>query len=201
VNDRVVNDRVVNDRVVNDRLEESWWLLSRTRGVALVLRVLIVASPAAALVCTRFAADHTLAVVNIAVIALALLCVVFPDSHIGLLVVLLVATGWLETVPDPATPWSIGVAVSLTVFHASAAAATVAPPAARWTRAMCRRWSRRSAAVMVVSAGTWVVVAALHRYDFASSDVLITASLLMLAIAVMWARDGSVVSDPSRSER
>ncbi len=180
---------------MSDRaLEESLWLLSRTRGAGLLLRVLVVISPLAALVSTRFAADHTLAFINIAVISLAFLCAVFPDSHIGVLVVLLVATQWFVTVDSTATPWSIAVAMSLTVFHASVAAATVAPPAARWTRAMWRRWSRRSMTVMIASAGTWLVVAVIDGYDIARSDVLIAAALLATAIAAMWARGSTVFS-------
>ncbi len=182
----------------DQRLEESWWLLSRSRGVGLVLRALILVSPLTALGCTQLAADHAQPVIYVPVIALALLCVVFPDSHIGLLVVILVGIGWLVTVHEPATPWSIGVAISLTVFHASIAAATVAPPAARWTRAMCRRWSRRTLTLMVASAGTWVVVAAIGRYEIAGSAVLITAALVAIAIAALWAGDGTVVSGQSK---
>ncbi len=181
-------------------LEETWWLLSRTRGTGIVLRVLILVSPLVALGCTRFAAVHSPAAINIAVVALAILCVVYPDSHIGLLVVLLVATQWFATVDSPATPWSVGVAVSLTAFHASLAAATVAPPAARWTRAMCRRWLLRALSVMVASAGTWTVVAAIDRYEIASSDVLVTAALVGLAVAGMWARNGTLVARQSRQD-
>lgn len=173
-------------------LEETWWLLSRTRGVGLVLRALIIAGPLSALICTRLATDHTLPFISIPVIALALWCVVYPESHIGLVVVLLVATGWLTTVDDHATPWSIGVAASLTVFHASLAAVTIAPSAARWSRAMCRRWLLRSATVVIASACTWVVVAAIDRYEIASSDVLVTAALITLAVAGMWARNGTL---------
>ncbi|CAN5546442.1 hypothetical protein BH10ACT2_BH10ACT2_26810 [soil metagenome] len=180
-------------------IEEATWLLSRTRGVGLVLRALMLVSPLAALGCTRLAGG-TLPFIAFPVIALSLLCVLVPDSHIGLFVVLLVAAGWLATVDDTTTPWSIGVAVSLTAFHASVAAATVAPPAARWTRAMRRRWSRRSLIVMIASAGTWLVVATVDRYEIPSSGVLLTASLLALAVAGMWARNGKLASGTARRD-
>ncbi|MEQ1873817.1 MAG: hypothetical protein ABL953_08830 [Ilumatobacteraceae bacterium] len=181
-------------------LEEAWWLLSRTRGAGLLLRVLVVVSPVTALMCTRFAADHSPRVVNISVIVLAVLCAAFPDGHMGLLVVLLVATQWFATVDSPTTPWSIAVAVLLTVFHSSLAAATVAPPAARWTRAMCRRWLLRPLAVMLASAATWAVIAATHRYEIASSDVLIAAALVGLAVAGMWARNGTLAARQFRQD-
>lgn len=182
---------------MNDaRSPDSWWLLSRVRGVALVLRGLILASTVVAVGCTWLAAGHTVPVVNVVIFGLALVCVALPDSHVGLLVVLVVGVEWLVTVHDRATPWSVGAAVSLAVFHASMAAASVAPPAATWTRAMCRRWMRRSLAVMVASVGTWAVVAAIHGHHEASSAVLVAASLVAIAIAGLWARDGTLDAGP-----
>jgi hypothetical protein len=182
---------------MNDaRFPDSWWLLSRVRGVGLVLRVLIFASTVVAVGCTWLAAGHTVPVVNAVIFGLALVCVVLPDSHVGLLVVLLVGIEWLATVHERATPWSVGAAVSLAVFHASMAAASVAPPAATWTRAMCRRWMRRSLAVMVASGGTWAVAAAIHGHHEESSRVLVAASLVTIAIAGLWARDGTLDAGP-----
>ena len=182
---------------MNDaRSPDSWWLLSRVRGVGLVLRVLILTSAVVAVACTWLAAGHTVPVMDVVIFGLVLACVVLPDSHVGLLVVLVVGVEWLVTVHDRTTPWSVGAAVSLAAFHASMAAASVAPPAATWTRAMCRRWMRRSLAVMVASVGTWAVVAAIHGHHMASSAVLVTASLVAIAIAGLWVRDGSLDAGP-----
>ena len=166
--------------------------------MGVVLRVLMLTSTVVAVGCTWLAAGHTVPVVNAVIFGLALVCVVLPDSHLGLLVVLLVGIEWLTTVHDPATPWSVGAAVSLAVFHASMAAASVAPPAATWTRAMCRRWMRRSFAVMVSSVGTWAVAAAIRGHHVASSSVLVAASLAAIAIAGLWARDGTLDSGSTR---
>jgi hypothetical protein len=173
------------------RLQDSWWLLSRAHGVGLVLRVLILVSPLVSVGCTRLAAGHTVPAIDLVVVALASACVVVPDSHLGLVVVLLIGIEWLATVDDPATPWSVAAAMSIAVFHAAMAAASVAPPAARWTSAMCRRWMRRSFVVMAASAGTWAIMTVINTFDLASSSVLVTASLLTLAIAGLWARDGT----------
>jgi len=181
-----------------ERLQESLWLLSRARGVGILLRVLILVSPLVSVGCTRLAAGQGVPVIELIVVGLTLSCVVAPDSHVGLVVVLLVGIEWLAMVDDPATPWSLAVAVSLTVFHAAMAAASVAPPAARWSPAMSRRWMRRSFALMAASAGTWAAMAAIDRFDIASSSVLITASLLALAIAGLWARNGTFDAGPRR---
>ena len=184
---------------MNDaRFPESWWLLSRVRGVGLVLRVLMLTSTVVAVGCTWLASGHTVPVVIVVIFGLALGCAVLPDSHVGLLVVLVVGVEWLATVHDRATPWSVGAAASLAVFHASMAAASVAPPAATWTRAMCRRWMRRCLAVMVSSVGTWAVVAAIHGHHVASSSVLVAATLAAIAIAGLWARDGTLDAGPPR---
>jgi hypothetical protein len=153
-------------------------------------------SAVVAMACTWLAAGHTVPVINVVTFGLTLACVVLPDSHVGLLVVLVVGVEWLVTVHDRTTPWSVGAAVSIAAFHASMAAASVAPPAATWTRAMCRRWIRRSLAVMVASVGTWAVVAAIHGRHIASSAVLVTASLVAIAIAGLWARDGTWDAGP-----
>jgi hypothetical protein len=146
--------------------------------------------------CTWLAAGHTVPVVDVMIVGLALVCVVLPDSHVGLLVVLVVGVEWLATVNDRTTPWSVGAAVSLAVFHASMAAASVAPPAATWTRAMCRRWIRRSLAVMLASVCTWAVVAAIDGHHGADGAVLVASSLVAIAIAGLWARDGTLDAVP-----
>ena len=85
---------------MNDaRLPDSWWLLSRARGAGLVLRVLILTSTVVAVGCTWLAAGHTVPVVNVVIFGLALVCVVLPDSHVGLLVVLVVGIEWLVDGP------------------------------------------------------------------------------------------------------
>ncbi len=182
---------------MNDtRFPDSWWLLSRARGVGAVLRVLMLTSTVVAVGCTWLAAGHTVLVVDVVIVGLALVCVVLPDSHVGLLVVLVVGVEWLATVHDRTTPWSVGAAASLVVFHASMAAASVAPPAATWTRAMCRRWIRRSLAVMPASVWTWAVLAAIDGHHVADGAVLVAASLVAIAIAGLWARDGTLDAGP-----
>ena len=182
---------------MNDaRSPDSWLPLLHVRGVGLVLRVLIATSTMVALGCTSLAAGRTILIVDAAILGLALVCSARPDSHVGLLVVLAVGVDWLATVHDRATPWSVGAAASLAVFHASMAAASVAPPAATWTRAMCRRWTRRCFAVMVASVGTWAVVAAIHGRRVAGSAVLVAASLATIAIAGLWARNGTLDAEP-----
>ena len=162
------------------------------------MRLLVLTSPLLAVGCTCLAAHRTVPAAGIVVLLLAAACAARPDSHIGLLVVLVIGTEWLATVHDRTTPWSVGAAVALTVFHASMAAATVAPPAAAWTPAMCRRWVRRPSILMAGSAGTWTVVAAVHSHQLIRGSALVVASLVVLALAGLWARDGTIGAGPSQ---
>lgn len=169
---------------------ESWRLGTRASGVGLLLRVLLVLAPASALLCTRLAAGSILAL-DVAVMAVAAMAAIAPDSHVGLLVVALVAADWWASVDDPSTPWSIGVAAALAVFHAAAAAASVIAPSAVWTPAMCRRWLQRCSVVVGGSAATWVVVAALHDHRVAGAPLVVAAALVVVGSGALWVRGPS----------
>jgi hypothetical protein len=141
--------------------QDSWWLFTRARGVGLVLRALVLLSPIAAVAVARLASGRSTPVIDIVVAVLTAYCVVVPDGHVGLLVVALVGVEWVVLVDDSVTPWSLGVALALLVFHTSLAAASIAAPAAVWSSAMCRRWSRRAGVLAVACVATWLVVLAL----------------------------------------
>jgi hypothetical protein len=177
---------------MNGRSPVSSSPLAGACATALVLRALVLASPLLAAGCTWRAAHHTVPIVGVVVAVMAGACALHPDSHLGLLVVLVLGAEWLATVHDQATPWSVGAGVALTMFHASLAAATVAPPAATWTRAMCRRWLRRPLMLILGSAGTWAIVVAVHHLRVAGSAVLLVASVVALVLAALWARKGTL---------
>ena len=180
-------------------LKDSWWLLSRARGIGLVLRVLILAAPLMALGATS-AAGQTIPAINVAITAAALACVLAPDSHVGLVAVGLIGIQWLVAVQDPTTPWVLAVAVSISVFHAGLAAAIAVPPAARWTHAMIVRWTSRLLVVVAASGGTWVASRLVASFLVAGNAMLLTASLVVLAMGGLWARDGALATRRSRSD-
>lgn len=169
---------------------------ARTHAATVTTRMLVLTSPLLAVGCTWLAAHRTVPAVGIVIPMLAAACAARPDSHIGLIVVLVIGIQWLATVHDQTTPWSAGAAVALTTFHAAMAAATLAPAAAAWTPAMRRRWVRRPVILMAGSAGTWLIVAAVHWHRPARNSVLAVASLVALAGAGLWARDGTIRAGP-----
>ena len=157
------------------------------------MRLCILGAPLIAVGATS-AAGYTTSAVNVAVVAAAFVCALAPDSHTGLLVVGLIAIQWTVAVHDTTTPWVLAVAVSISVFHAALAAAIAVPPAARWTRAMVVRWTRRLVALVLASGCTWVVVRLVDTVEVAGSALLVTASLVVLAVAGLWAREGRLRS-------
>jgi hypothetical protein len=179
-------------------LQDSWWLLSRARGVGLVLRLLVLVSPLAALVCTRVASGTTVVVIDICVVVLTAICVVVPDSHVGFVVVVLVGVGWLASVDDTTSPWSLPTALALLVFHIALAAAGIAAPGAVWSPAMCRRWLRRTVVLALACAAVWLVVVAVNLYDVVGSPTVVAAAFVVLAFTVLWARDATLDSGSLR---
>jgi len=175
--------------VSEQAFQDSWWLLTRARGVGLLLRILVLVSPLASLVCTRAAGGPAPVVIEFGVVVLTLFCVVLPDSHLGLLVSLLAGVGWLATVDDTTTPWSLAMALTLLVFHTSLAAASVAAPGAAWTPALRRRWLLRSGVLAMACVASWLLVAAVNVYDVAASSALVAAALVVLAVAGLMVRD------------
>lgn len=159
---------------------------------AIVLRTLIVISPLAAMGFTWLAADRVLPSAVVFVVLLSGACAVRPDSHFGVLVVAAITLEWLAVVHDRTTPWSIGTAVALTIFHAANAAATVAPATAPWTHSMRRRWLRRTAMLTIACAAMWTIVALATTSRTGASALLMTASLLVLAAGALWARQGNL---------
>lgn len=158
---------------------------------AVVLRSLIVLSPVAAVGITWLAADRTLPAVAVLVVVLSAACAARPDSHFGVLVVAAITVEWLTIVHNRTTPWSIGAAAALAVFHGAHAAATVAPATTAWTPAMRRRWSCRVAALISASAAMWIVVVLANARHVVGGTILLTSSLLVVAAGAFWLRNGN----------
>ena len=176
---------------MNDQLlEDSVWMLSQARGVGFVLRLLIVATPFLAIASVN-AAGHADGALTLAIAVTTVACVLVPDSHAGLIVVVLISVQWVAAVDDTTSPWVLAAAASMTVFHAALAAASAIPAGATWSTAMRRRWSRRPLVLIVASVATWGAVLVVDTIDPANSAVLVTAALIVLAAAGLWATRAS----------
>lgn len=173
-----------------------WLRQARPGRPHVFLRLTIVAGAALAVACTRAAAADSVAALDVAVIAAALLGAGWPDTHAGLFFMALAGIDWFVAVDDTTTPWTIGVAIALVVVHTAMAAAGVAPPGAPWTRAMHRRWIRRVIGVAATSVPAWAAVVGIGRYEPTGSAALFAAALLLLAGTGLWMRHGDLGPRP-----
>jgi hypothetical protein len=107
----------------------------------------------------------------IVVVLLAGACALMPDGHLGLLTLLLLAWYWAATVDHPTSVATLVTALAVLVFHTALAAATVAPPAARWSRSMLHRWARRTGVVAAATAAAWCVARLLASTRMAGGAV------------------------------
>lgn len=168
----------------------------------LLMRATIVIGALIATGCTRLAADEPLVEFDIAIIVLSMICTLTPDTNLGLLVVIAIGANWFTVVDDQTTPWAIGAGVGLALFHTSMSASSVSPVSARWSTQMRHRWERRLVVQVAVVLPAWVVVTVVGRVDIGASSIVMTGALLVISIAGLWGRHGTLRPDgPQRAER
>ncbi len=136
--------------------------LSQTQGW---LTAVIVLAPLLAWSCSLPAGAGISMWMLVAVVALAVLTAIRPDSQAGLATVLLLGWYWLTRVSghpgDPASPWVLGAGLSLLAFHAAIAARATAPGRADLDAAFWRRWLNRTAVIAAGTCGVWGLTAAM----------------------------------------
>lgn len=174
-----------NDQPATDAPDDDTIALS-----AVVLALLIVACPLAAVAATWLVAGRTLPLVGILVAVTSIACAVRPASHLGVVVVAVVTIQWVVVVDQRTTAWTLAAAVALVGFHAAMAAATIAPPTAPWSPAVRRRWTRRSLSLAGACAAMWGLVRVVDSLSVASSSILAAAALIVLASGAIWTLHG-----------
>lgn len=166
--------------------------LRRSSPHVMWLRGLVLLGPLVTLAATMAARGTFQPVALVVVTALASGAAASTDSHVGLLVVLVLGLHWVQTVNDPVTPWVLLAALGLTVFHTASAALTVGPPAARWTAAMARRGARRGAIAWSAAAVTWLAVVGFERLEPAGRAVWLVVALAGATALASWLRSRSL---------
>lgn len=184
--------------MADDPLWTRLGLLQRATGVGLALRAVIVACPLLAIACIRVSAGRGVLAVEVLVVLLSLWCVAVPDGYVGLAVVGLLAWEWVAQVPHPTSLASVVMATTIAVLHSALAACTIAPPAARWTRSMRRRWAWRTAALIAASVATALAVQGVGHVDIGASAALLGATLAAAALATMWVAGGQRATSRQR---
>lgn len=168
-------------------LDDSLWLLSRANGASRAVRLIIVLAPVLATINTSLAAGSPFLVSSAVIVIVAVSCAIVPDTHIGLIAIVMIATEWVVRVDDPLTPWSIGLAGLIGVFHLAMAIAGTAPAGADLDRSTYRPWLRRVVPSLGVPIAVWTAIVALDRANLGRQAGLVAAALMALSFAAYWA--------------
>lgn len=153
------------------------------RASWLVAPLLVAAATAVALVCLRYAASDTPVWPVVALLLLALLAGLLPDTGLGLLLLGGYCAWWVLAVDDPATPWAFPAAVALLVVHAVLAHASAGPGEQVSGAATRTVWLRETALVALATSGV-ASVAALAR-GTTTTELVAGVGLVLLA-ALVW---------------
>jgi hypothetical protein len=138
-------------------------------------------------------------VLIMASVPLAIAAAARPDTHISLGVVAVVVWAWLRANPDAATARTVVVAVALLAFHAAIAVLATTPSAVAPTAAVLRRWGLRTLWVMAGTIVVWLLVAALQDQRRPPSPTALSAAVLAVAAAALWARHRALAAARHRS--
>lgn len=149
-----------------------------------VIRAIALGAAVVALVVTETAAGGFSDWVVFAVAGTSLLACLRPDGHAGLVLVLVLGARWLAAIDDVRTPWSLVLALALTVLHAALALAATGPPAVRFPAVTVRRWLRRTAVVAAITSGVWLAAAAAARQDVRGSAAV--TGVAIAGLVVTW---------------
>ncbi len=107
-------------------------------------------------------------------------------GEFGLVVVLAVALNWVLAVEVPVSPWSVGVAISLALFHTAVAATRVAPSRAALNKDMMKRWIARLLVVAVFPVPVWLGATLMNNLGPEPSSVVFATSFAVLSFAGIW---------------
>lgn len=179
----------MNVEMVTDAIGRIWG----TSAQRWALGVLAVGAAVAASVFASLAAGNLAWVPLVAVVFLAVLSAVVPDSYVPLVVVGVVVSQWFIEVDDVGSAWSLVAAFGLIVFHLIVALMAVTPSNAIVVASVLAGWLRRGGVVMVATAAVWGGVAVLDGRSVPGSAVLVLAALVTSTalIVAAGARSGS----------
>lgn len=163
-----------------------------TQGQRWMLALASVIAPALGCVAIGAASGQPSAAVTSLVALLAFGSSLRLDSHVGALVMVAVVWYWLARVDDPATAWSIAVAMSLLVFHTTTALMAVTSRSGVLGREILGPWLWRTVVVAVGTIATWALVVVLDRRHAAGNALLTLGAVVALGGATLVGRARSM---------
>lgn len=152
---------------------------------AAALAAVVVAAPVGLVLCS-LAAGGSLPWWTLVVAPLLLLLLPRAGTVLPGLVTLLLLLVWTVTVPGPFTWWALPAGACLLLLHLAAAALASTPTTVRWPAGTVRRWGRRTAVVLAVTAAV-AGGADLVRHAGLPGSAAVGVLALLLVAAWPWA--------------
>lgn len=172
---------------VSARPKTVWDVSRRTIAWQATVRGAIVVSALVALVAADRSADSTLPrFMLLLILALSVILALYPDSHVGLVIIGIVGYYWAVRANDRAGVWTLIGALAFTVFHSASALATVMPWRGAGNRAIVLRWLRRSTIVGVSATLAWGLSALMVAAEPSTNAVLSGVALVVVGFGI-WA--------------
>jgi hypothetical protein len=118
----------------------------------------------------------------VSVVVLSVVAALLPDSHTGLLVVLLVGGHWAGASADgmSRSGWVLLMALALLLFHVACTLASYGPSSVVPDKELLVLWLRRSATAAAVAAIVWVTSRVASELELPGSGLVLGIALLVL---------------------
>lgn len=126
------------------------------------------------------------------VTVLAVASAVRPDTHMGLVLVVVIVWHWLATVDGVGGPWLPLAAVCLLVHHAVIALSASTPIGGVLPTVIVLRWVGRTALVASATVGMWAVVAVFDSRDTPGNALLTALALTIVTGGAVMIRSRSL---------
>lgn len=151
---------------------------SRQRWMLMIIAVLSITLASAAI---ARATPFTDTWVVYCVVVIAMVVAADPSEQLGLVLMSIVLFQSITAGQAVTSPWALALAVALHVFHSVVALMSVTPHSATVHQTIVIRWIGRSAVVLLITVGVWLLVVAFERRELPGN---VTLSMLAFAVLV-----------------
>lgn len=163
-----------------------------TSGQQWLLRAVAVASALGAVVAAAAANERWWPAGLIVVGVLATASAIRPDTHVALVVVVVIVWHWLATVDGVGGPWLLVASLCLLVHHAVIALSASLPTGGDVSSATIAQWLQRIALGGAMATVVWILVVLFDRRDAAGNGLLTGLALAILAAGAVLIRSRSL---------
>lgn len=161
-----------------------------------LLRLVTVAAPLGAMLAVAAEVNAWWPFGLVVVTILAAASAFRPDSHTGIVVIVIVAAHWLATVDRSESPWLPVASVCLLTYHAVTAMTATFPAGGNVPSETIGRWVLRTAVGGGFTVALWALVVFLGRREAPGNGLLTALALAIVAGAAIMIRSRSV-EDPT----